>query len=70
MRAGYTHEARSSIEQHGQPDDAAFEVLAAKLRYVDGDYKDAATFATLKAELGNVQHPVSSCCWPPDQPCA
>ena len=57
--------ARSSIEQHGKPDDAAFEVLAAKLRYVDGDYNDAATFNNLKAELGNVQRPAHYLAIPP-----
>jgi glucose-6-phosphate 1-dehydrogenase len=50
-RAGWTLEklkqrARDSIEHDGDFDAADFELLAAKLRYVDGDYGDAETLAT------------------------
>ena len=45
--------------------DAAFEALAATLRYVDGDYNDAATFARLKAELGDVVRPAHYLAIPP-----
>ena len=36
---------------------AAFARLSSLLRYVDGDYKDPATFAALRKELGSAQHP-------------
>lgn len=43
--------ARESVTQHGGLDEEAFKVLAQKLRYVDGDYNDPATFQRLKAAL-------------------
>src|ERR1700733_13429271 len=49
--------ARDSGEKHGGPmadkGAAAFAKLAPLLRYGDGDYKDPATFATLRKELGS-----------------
>ena len=63
--ARFVEHARASIEQHDEPDDAAFAALAAKLRYVDGDYNDAATFARLKAELGDVKRPAHYLAIPP-----
>ena len=63
--ARFVEHARSSIEQHGNPDDAAFDALAAKLRYVDGDYNDTATFARLKGELGGVERPAHYLAIPP-----
>src|SRR5690349_2892186 len=47
--------ARSSIQEHGKLDEAAFAKLASQLRYVDGDYADAATFAQIKKELGGAE---------------
>src|SRR5262245_15835075 len=44
--------ARDSIEKHGEgTDSAAFDILSGLLRYVDGDYKDAATFQVIRKEL-------------------
>ncbi|MEI6196665.1 MAG: glucose-6-phosphate dehydrogenase, partial [Verrucomicrobiota bacterium] len=40
--------AKDSLEQHGGLDPAAFEKLSSLLRYVDGDYNDAATFQALR----------------------
>ena len=37
--------ARSSVAEHGGEDPAAFATLVERLRYVDGDYNDASTFA-------------------------
>ena len=56
-RSGWTREqlierARESITAHGELDDDAFAKLASLLRYVDGDYNDAATFTRLKRALG------------------
>jgi glucose-6-phosphate 1-dehydrogenase len=47
--------ARDSVEKHGGLDPAAFDKLCGLLRYVDGDYKDPATFQTLRKELGSAQ---------------
>ena len=49
--------AKDSVEQHGGLDAAAFEKLCSLLRYVDGDYSDAATFTGVRKELGSAQHP-------------
>src|SRR3982750_2190145 len=44
--------ARESVAEHGGIDEAAFARLSAQLRYVDGDYNDAATFESVRRELG------------------
>ncbi len=50
--------ARESVTQHGGLNEGAFQKLIDRLRYVDGDYADAATFDALKRELGDAQRPV------------
>jgi glucose-6-phosphate 1-dehydrogenase len=51
--------ASESVEKHGRgADREALPQLLAQLRYVDGDYADAATFAALKKELGGAKLPV------------
>ena len=58
--------ARDSLEKHGGGvDPKAFEALCARLRYVDGDYGDPATFAALRKELGSAQHPAHYLAIPP-----
>ena len=57
--------AKDSLEQHGGVDAAAWEKLSGLLRYVDGDYADAATFAAVKKELGEAQHPAHYLAIPP-----
>jgi len=58
--------ARDSIEQHGGGvDDAVFDKLASKLRYVDGDYRDAATFDELRRQLGEAERPLHYLAIPP-----
>ncbi len=47
----FLERARNSVTQYGGLDEAAFKILCQKLRYVDGDYNDSATFARLKAQL-------------------
>ena len=47
--------AHDSLEKHGGINPAAFEKLCGLLRYVDGDYKDPATFQSLRKELGSAQ---------------
>src|SRR6202162_3214244 len=44
--------AKDSLEKHGGLDPAAFDRLCGLLRYVDGDYKDPATFQAIRKELG------------------
>jgi glucose-6-phosphate 1-dehydrogenase len=57
--------AHDSLEQHGGVDAAAFEKLAGLLRYVDGDYKDLATFGAIRKELGSAQRPAHYLAIPP-----
>jgi glucose-6-phosphate 1-dehydrogenase len=57
--------AKDSIEKHGGMDPAGFSVLMDKLRYVDGDYKDPATFANVRQELGPAKHPIHYLAIPP-----
>src|SRR5215469_9570997 len=58
--------ARDSVEKHGGGlDPAAFEKLSGLLRYVDGDYNDAATFQSIRKELGSAQRPAHYLAIPP-----
>jgi glucose-6-phosphate 1-dehydrogenase len=58
--------ARDSLEKHGGGVDAvAFEKLSGLLRYVDGDYADAATFQAIRKELGSAQRPAYYLAIPP-----
>jgi glucose-6-phosphate 1-dehydrogenase len=57
--ADFRARARASVTEHGGGvDEEAFPKLVERLRYVDGDYADAATFDALKRELGGAQLPV------------
>src|SRR5580693_856697 len=48
----FRERARDSVEKHGAGiDPAAFDKLSGLLRYVDGDYKDPATFQTIRKQL-------------------
>ena len=57
--------ALESIEKHGGVDSAALEKLSGLLRYVDGDYKDAATFQAIRKELGPAESPAYYLAIPP-----
>jgi glucose-6-phosphate 1-dehydrogenase len=57
--------ARESIEKHGGADAAAVKKLMELLRYVDGDYGEAQTFAALKKELGTASRPAHYLAIPP-----
>jgi len=58
--------ARDGLEKFGGGvDAAAFEKLCSLLRYVDGDYKDAATFQSIRKELGSAQRPAHYLAIPP-----
>src|ERR1700686_5354520 len=57
-KAGWTRDqfldrAKASLQEHGGGvDQAAFDKLAERLKYVDGDYADADTFKRLREALG------------------
>ena len=57
--------AQDSVEKHGGLDSAAFDTLARSLRYVDGDYREPATFQAIRRELGSAQHPAHYLAIPP-----
>lgn len=57
--------ARDSLERHGGVDETAFAKLSAQLRYVDGDYNDAATFQRLRQTLGDATRPLHYLAIPP-----
>jgi glucose-6-phosphate 1-dehydrogenase len=61
----FRHRAYDSLEKHGGVDRAAFDKLCGMLRYVDGDYQDPATFAAIRRELGNCEHPAHYLAIPP-----
>ena len=57
--------ALDSVSKYGGLDRPAFDTLSAQLRYVDGDYKDPATFAAVRRELGDAAHPAHYLAIPP-----
>ena len=57
--------AKDSIEKHGGIDPTAFDKLSSLLRYVDGDYKDPATFQAVYKELKEAQRPAHYLAIPP-----
>jgi glucose-6-phosphate 1-dehydrogenase len=58
--------AQESLREHGADLAApAFRKLMQKLRYVDGDYNDPATFAALRQALGTAQRPLHYLAIPP-----
>jgi glucose-6-phosphate 1-dehydrogenase len=57
--------ARASVEKYGGLDPDAFARLSERLQYVDGDYRDPATFTALRQALGGVQHPAHYLAIPP-----
>ena len=63
--------ARDSIEkaaneQGTRVDEKAFGKLAARFRYIDGDYNESTTFERLKKELGQAKAPLYYLAIPPD----
>src|SRR4029078_8274589 len=58
--------ARDSIEKHGGGiESGALAKLCGRLRFVDGDYKAAATFQALRKQLASAQRPAHSLAIPP-----
>jgi glucose-6-phosphate 1-dehydrogenase len=69
-KSGFTREklldrAKASCSENGGLDPAAFEKLASRLQYIDGDYNDSATFQQLKATLGSSRRPTHYLAIPP-----
>jgi glucose-6-phosphate 1-dehydrogenase len=69
-RAGWTDDqlrdrVRDSLEHGGGVDEAAFAKLSARLKYIDGDYKDPATFERLKQALAGIHRPLHYLAIPP-----
>ena len=69
-KAGWTLDqlrarAEDSVEKYGGLDRVAFAHLSGLLQYVDGDYKDPATFEAVRRELGGAEHPAHYLAIPP-----
>jgi glucose-6-phosphate 1-dehydrogenase len=69
-KSGWTREqlverARASVREHGTGEDDAFAQLVSRLRYVDGDYADPATFGLLRRELEGSSRPAHYLAVPP-----
>ena len=54
-----------SLQENGGVDQAAFEKLSSLLQYVSGDYSDEATYAKLRAALGDSKRPLHYLAIPP-----
>jgi len=57
--------AKDSVEKHGGVDPEGLANLLGRLRYVDGDYADDATFTQVRKELGKAEHPLHYLAIPP-----
>src|SRR6185503_3919012 len=57
--------AADSLQHHGGANPEVLQRLMGLLRYVDGDYNDAATFAELRKQLGTAQRPLHYLAVPP-----
>ncbi|HZU09558.1 MAG TPA: glucose-6-phosphate dehydrogenase [Pseudacidobacterium sp.] len=69
-KAGWTLDqlkarAKDSVETHGGADAEGLPRLLEKLRYVDGDYNDNATFQQVRKELGDAKCPLHYLAIPP-----
>ncbi len=64
-REQFVERARASVTENGGFVAESFDILASRLRYVDGDYKDAKTFVALGAELAGAARPVHYLAIPP-----
>src|SRR3984957_14752113 len=69
-KAGWTLDqlkarAADSLQHHGGADAKAQQRLMQLLRYVDGDYNDAATFTELRKQLGDAKRPLHYLAVPP-----
>jgi glucose-6-phosphate 1-dehydrogenase len=63
---GFRERAHDSLQSHGGIDARAFATLSADLQYVNGDYRDPATFQRLREALGKASRPLYYLAIPPD----
>ncbi len=61
----FIERARASVAEAGRFDPESFGKLAKLLRYVDGDYADASTFAQLREQLAGAPSPTYYLAIPP-----
>ncbi len=65
-KASLVERVADGLARFGDPKDSAAKLkLFENLRYVDGDYRDAATFERLKEALGESKHPLYYLAIPP-----
>ncbi|HEX8798816.1 MAG TPA: glucose-6-phosphate dehydrogenase [Terriglobales bacterium] len=57
--------AKNSVEAYGGLDSEGFSKLLSRLKYIDGDYHDPATFSKLRQDLGSSQRPLHYLAIPP-----
>src|ERR1051325_1652035 len=57
--------ARDSVQNHGGLDPDAFAKLSGLLQYIDGDYRDEATYRRLRSMLRDAHRPVHYLAIPP-----
>lgn len=57
--------AHDSVQEQGDLDAAAIASLCARLQYIDGDYRDSATYERLRRALGEAAHPLHYLAIPP-----
>jgi glucose-6-phosphate 1-dehydrogenase len=57
--------AKESLEKHSRLDPDAFAKLCDRLRYIDGDYRDAQTYAQLREALAPAKRPLNYLAIPP-----
>jgi glucose-6-phosphate 1-dehydrogenase len=57
--------ARESVETHGGLQPQAFEYLASRLDYIQGEYEDPATFTAIRRHLGGAKRPLHYLAIPP-----
>jgi glucose-6-phosphate 1-dehydrogenase len=58
--------ARQSLEDRGGVDETAFAKLSSRLRYVNGDYNEVATFQRIRQAMGGSSRPLFYLAIPPD----
>ncbi|MGH8638079.1 MAG: glucose-6-phosphate dehydrogenase, partial [Burkholderiales bacterium] len=62
----FREQAAASIKAHGRFESSAFEKLATRMTYVQGDYQDAELFQRLGKALGEARRPLFYLAIPPN----
>lgn len=61
----FRQRAQESLKAHGNYNEASFQKLLTLLKYVDGDYRDPATFTNLRNTLDGAKRPLHYLAIPP-----